>query len=403
MNWLRPLAAGGRVPVFPIVGAGRASAVDDLCLSPWLQRVASPRHASILLVTGHFPEADRIAIERVHDQVPHPRATVAWDAGDVGRLPGATVLGADVDAAVAIRDLYRRLMTETISSEAALLPDEPPNPWRGVGEHGQGGKGMMGGTPYGRPMAMTGDDLRDGLSLDRCTVHLGPFFAALPAGMQMEVVLQGDVVQTASVLQPPYASGPEPSPSSRAPRSGRSSDRTRAAACLRSIAGLLTLLELLPQAERCRRLAMGTERGDDVRLLGSPHLPGRVQALRAIPRGLGRIDPSSGSSLGGVAPTARERLSDWFDEAGAALRVIARGETTPDDERSTASDTRSSLPGRLGELLVGLEWSEALIVVASFDVEALRRMSACSKEVPAEVTGSVPAHGHEQHSAGHSR
>src|SRR3546814_15175993 len=61
----------------------------------------------------------------------------------------------DGDAAHAVASLWQQLVTGMRPSEDDLLPDEPPAPWRGKGDHGQGGEGMMGGKPYGRPMAMT--------------------------------------------------------------------------------------------------------------------------------------------------------------------------------------------------------------------------------------------------------
>ena len=39
---------------------------------------------------------------------------------------------------------------------------------------------MTEGTPYGRPMAMTGDD-RDGLTLDQLRLRVGPFTDVLHA------------------------------------------------------------------------------------------------------------------------------------------------------------------------------------------------------------------------------
>ena len=41
MKLLQSLTVGGQVPVFAIVGADRVGAVDDLCLSPWLEWVVS--------------------------------------------------------------------------------------------------------------------------------------------------------------------------------------------------------------------------------------------------------------------------------------------------------------------------------------------------------------------------
>src|SRR3546814_20246746 len=86
-------------------------------------------------------------------------------------------------------------MTGERRSEDDRLPDEPQVAWRGKGDHGQGGEGMMGGKPYGRPMAMTDEDLRDGLALDAYTACFGPFLSVLPPGLMLELTLLGDVIQ----------------------------------------------------------------------------------------------------------------------------------------------------------------------------------------------------------------
>src|SRR3546814_16968041 len=112
-------------------------------------------------------------------------------------------------------------MTGERRSEDDLLPDEPPVAWRGKGDHGQGGEGMMGGKPYGRPMAMTAEDLRDGLALDAYTACFGPFLPMLPPGLQLELTLQGDVVQSARVRRPPAAQAGADEPRSEARRVGK--------------------------------------------------------------------------------------------------------------------------------------------------------------------------------------
>lgn len=119
-------------------------------------------------------------------------------------------ISADDDPIRALATLRDALRDRTRDSEAHWLPDEPPHPWKGRGDHGQGGEGMMGGTPYGRPMAMTDEDVRDGLALDRLPFTVGPFFPHFPPGLVLEVALQGDVIQEARVQSTPY---PQPKPS----------------------------------------------------------------------------------------------------------------------------------------------------------------------------------------------
>ncbi len=315
------LAASAPAPVYPAVGEDGLAAVEALSLHPAVSLQASPRHASLLLVCGRIREADRPALRRLHDQLPHPRATLWWRTEPVPGFPAASCVGDDrLDA---VRAVWRRLATGALGSEADLLPDEPPAPWRGKGDHGQGGEGMTGGKPYGRPMAMTEDDRRDGLALDAYTARLGPFLPMLPPGLRLELTIQGDAIQSARVPSPPY------------PQAGADGP-------LRRIARLLPLLGLAGLAERFRRAAQG--RAPDLGALGRALR--RSGALHAIPPGLGGF---AGEDL-------RARLRRWWAQAeGADLRA-------PPGE------------GCLADLLPGLEWSEAMLVANSFDPEILMRL-----------------------------
>ena len=175
----------------------------------------------------------------------------------------------------------------------------------------------MGGKPYGRPMPMTGEDERDGLALDVYRARFGPFLPMLPPGLQLELALQGDVIQSAQVCRLPYAQG--------------------AGTPLRCIARLLRLLGLEALGERCLREAAHDDRC-------TPRLRKLIErsgAWRAIPAGLGRV------SGGG---DARTRFRGWLDAA-------ASGEPVAPDR----------IEARLVDLLPGLEWCEAMLVVNSFD------------------------------------
>lgn len=479
MSWLGRFAAGGPAPVFAVAGPGTRNRVEDLALDAGLRPVASPRHASLLLVAGEVPEEHREALDRVHDQVPHPRATLRWqaaatagagggaapggrpaaadgateDSGDEegdGPVPGdPTAVPAAEDPGEAANRLYRRLLAGGLESEPHRLPDEPPAPWRGKGDHGQGGKGMMGGKPYGRPMAMTGDDLRDGLALDRVPFTVGPFLPALPPGMVLRVVLQGDVVQEAEVLSPPYPQ-PLPEPFRRArqgePVAVAELELARAAALLRSVGRTLRLLGAHALAERLlARLVKPAEAGAGARAStrhtppqrrGTPGLDELADrlvrfrrllrnsgTLAALPAGLaplgreravglggpcgraagGQVDPRAGlpvyRDLGFEALPARgdgvrERLLQRLDEAEQALKLARRanGAEHPvldpadlpgaSEEKLEGPEGEGSLPGgasrpssgraayfrqAIPRLLPGLEWSQAMLAVASLE------------------------------------
>ncbi len=175
------------VEVFVAAAADRWHDTQALRGHDAVRLVDTPRHATVLLVAGTILEAHRESLDRVHDQLPHPRTVVTWEETDPAH---------DAVDAVA-RTIVQRgemLLADRRTSSPTRLADEERHEWRGVGPFGQGGEGMMGGTPYGRPMAMTADD-RDGLALDQLQIRLGPFAGQLPGGLVAAVKLQGEVIQ----------------------------------------------------------------------------------------------------------------------------------------------------------------------------------------------------------------
>ena len=170
----------------------------------------------------------------------------------------------------------------------------------------------MGGTPYGRPMAMTGEDVRDGLMLDRYTATIGPFAPMLPPGLALEVTLQGDVIVATEVQAPPFEQLPEAS---------------------------------APEACAARLLRLLGQDGDADRLLRG-RKPHGVLHFAAIPAGLGCV--AEGDDV-------RVRLRAWL-----------------------AGQPGTYQAPRLPDLLMGAEWHEAMLILASFPPDALRR--ACLAE-----------------------
>ncbi|MGH9183224.1 MAG: hypothetical protein ACRDZ9_05340, partial [Acidimicrobiales bacterium] len=305
-------AARAPAPVFAAVGGGARSRVQDLSLRPGLTLVASPRHATVLLVAGWVPATLLDPLARVHDQLPAPRATVWWGVGagfpdPVTPDPVTVAPGGDVAGAVVA--CHRDLVTGRRPSEGHLLPDEPPHPWRGVGPYGQGGEGMMGGTPYGRPMPMAGDD-RDGLALDQLRLRVGPFFPPFPPGLALDVVLQGDVVQQATPVPNPFAgagAGITDDPFARAlsgPVPLADLEVARAGHHLRWLSAFLALHGLPALAARALRLAAAASprhRGA-VRALG--RLLERARSLRGATDGVGVVSGDALAGWGG-GPVAR--------------------------------------------------------------------------------------------------
>lgn len=292
MSILSRLAAGAAAPVFPVIGAGVLPQVERLFSSRALSRVASPREAAILLVAGEIPETAHKALDRVHDQVPHPRKTVTWD----GASP--------------VEDRLTEAWRATCAggeTEPDRRPDTPPNEWKGKGDHGHGGEGMMGGVPYGRSMAMPGEDVRDGLQLDRYSARVGPFAPMLPPGLVFEVVLQGDVIADLSVRSVPFG------------QPGEADAPELCAARMVRLLGLDAAAARLVQGRR----------------------PITAFTRTAVPRGLGAL-PGAGD--------ARERLAGWLAGQHGPNRVDG-----------------------LADALVGLEWHEMTLVLASLPPSTLAR------------------------------
>lgn len=324
---LRRLAAAARVPVFVARGGGAGLRPVELAADSRLALVDSPRHASVLVAAGRFPGALGVALDRVHDQLPQPRAVVWWTADEAAERPAAlwsaSIVHRDGDVGAAVVAAHRQAL-EHGTGTPDVLADVPPNLFEGRGAHGQGGEGMMGGVPYGRPMAMTGDD-RDGLALDRLPVTMGPFLTGLSGSMRVRTVLQGGVVQQAALelLDPGV---------------GAKLDDLDPAD---EVAGLRADLRWLSEA---------------LRLGGLPALASRAATVACRPTDHAR------STL--VTAVYRSGLARSWDgvgvidgvDAGARVRAWLDGRTQP--HTPIAAE-------RAASVLVGQEWSDALVTLAT--------------------------------------
>jgi hypothetical protein len=211
---LASLASSAPVPGFLISALGGDELAHGMRLDRRLRLLDSPRPAMVLMIAGRLNDRLIGPVQALHDQMAEPRAVVQWTPDGPDRLATAfahlvTVAGAGgreaadalAAAAVAARD---DLLVGRLTSSPLLLPDVDPNPWRDIGPWGQGGMGMTGGVPYGRPMPGRAKD-RDGLELDQLLVRIGPFLPPLPEGLVLEVRLQGDVVQGVVIGDNPFA------------------------------------------------------------------------------------------------------------------------------------------------------------------------------------------------------
>lgn len=408
------------------VGGGAVEAV--LRRSRQIRVVDSPRSATVLVVAGRIPGSLDEALDRVHDQLGRPRATVWWTGGapgDVGlRWPEATVVGGDGDVVAAAITVHRDLLLGARASDPPRSPDVEPNEWRGVGPYGQGGKAMTGGVPYGRPMAGRGDD-RDGLSLDVVPIRVGPFFPVFPPGLVLQVVFAGDVVTSAEVQAwrpddggvgeavPDDATTPFAAAAAGRPVAVADLEMARARHHLRWLARLLHLYGLDGLGRRALALAAGGATPSAVaalaRRLDRPWSLGRQTA------GVGAVTGDGAAAWGGpvaraagIADDARSRSSTYaaldfepvtfasgdvrdrwrqrLGEVAQALDLAARsggavvepGETVERPAPALTDETATAL----GAVLRGLEWGDAAATIASLDL---------CLDAPAKAPAPAPA------------
>lgn len=321
------VAVGAPVPVFAASGAGAREEVAGLRLSPRIDLVDTPAAANILLVAGFVPAKLSAPLAAVHDAMPEPRCTVHWPLGaDQGQLPTAPhamLVGHGEHAAEVVARALRALLIGGRPSEPALQPNVDPNPWHGVGPYGQGGSGMTGGTPYGRPLAELAPD-RDGLRLDLLPLRIGPFFPRFAAGLTLDVTMAGDIVVAADAADTPFiAETPMFStrrglqPFMRAlsePVSVAELELARAREHLLWASGALINQGLPALAARVLRLAMRLTPGDASAV---DSLAGRLRHLR-VPQW----------SSAGVGLIGRELL------AGLGAGPVARAAGLAEDARS---------------------------------------------------------------------
>lgn len=390
-RWVGAIAAGAAVPIFPVIGAGARDRIESLALRREIRLVRSPRHATVLLVAGAVPLRLQRSLDRIHDQLPHPRATLYWGADapvpglEGGEIPGAVAVRIDGarDPVPALVAVHRALVRGDRPSEGGRLPDRPPAPWRGLGEHGQGGEGMMGGTPYGRPMAMTEDDIRDGLALDALPFTIGPFFPPFPPGLVLRLTLQGSVVQRVEVVELPF---PQPAPAAfrralrgQVPRAEIELARARLA--LRRVARILRVAGAdaladralavastpAPKAARVRRLESLVRRGGTLLALPDVALPGGDtvrERLRALLSGAASsLTPDARAAdrrdyVGPVGSLAELDPGPGAGPVGSPEGIFPHGGTSGGHR-----DTSEWIPERLP----GLEWGEAALVLAAAD------------------------------------
>ncbi|MBW3590630.1 MAG: hypothetical protein KY393_02080 [Actinobacteria bacterium] len=411
MSLLSRLAASTTVPVFAVTGGGGCPLVSSLRTDPRARLVASPRHAAVLVIAGTLPPRLVGPVQSIHDQMPHPRFTALAGTQEDPTNWGKAVVADSSDPIQSVVDGFRALVAGRHASEPDWLPDSPPAEWRGVGPFGQGGEGMMGGKPFGRPMAEMAPD-RDGLMLDALNVGVGPFHPALPPGLELRLELHGDVVADVGLQPNPYLELGKPAEKSYAlfEQAQREAvpiarvETLRAAHLLGTIASAVEVAGLESLGRRLRTRAADPSGGDQRGL--SRLRRALIAGVRWSARGVVRLpaEELQGSGLGptarasgveedarlddagylrlGFAPITRssgdclDRLLQMLDEAEQALELASKagtgstsGNVVEGVHGVPGSGSSPALLSLIEEHVPGLEWSDAVSFIASLGVD----------------------------------
>lgn len=433
-SYLAKLAGYARVPTFCLCGAGERERARSLAYSPALRMVSSPRHAAVLVAVGAFPPELQAPARRVHDQLPTPSGVVHWAPSGEPPFPEAERVAAAKDPTSAIVAAFRRALAG--EQQAPVFgPAKNPVDWQGKGPHGQGGKGMMGGTPYGRSMAMTGDDLRDGLALDRLSLELGPFLPWLPPGTRLSVTVQGDLIESLE-LRVPGLVKPDLAEvfleGSRHPVRIADVEVARAKHHLAATADLLHFLGLFDLAARAYRLAISNAptAATEVHALGRRLR--RSLGLRLATRGVGVLPREALVATGSVARAAGRRddvrLADpaykrlgfepllreagdvearWQLRIAEAAQALELAQSAGDEQHDPAyplegprgalgSTARSPLGDALVHFAPGSVWDEFVTTLVSLDLDPAT-LSPTEEEESSDDSDTTAHGGHESH------
>ncbi|MET8728979.1 hypothetical protein ABZV81_17645 [Streptomyces parvus] len=453
---LRAAAARPRVLVVGMPGgaAVRLAAERLLRLRDW-PPAATPAAADLLLVAGPLCPYLHTALERLWQDLPAPRARAhartadgvpaALDAARARLASSAAQREQEPPAGTDSRPPHDRRHGQGAEQDGARghPPREKPAQ---DGEHGEqpapdrsdsrdtgpdgahssqqhhsnhGGEAEGGGggdahedhrnhggteMPRGLPMAGRGED-RDGLTLDRLHVPLGPFLSDWPAGLTLRLVLQGDVVQAVVLDEVPPSAlrSVEPfwvqpwlrSAAGEAVGSGEAA-RRRAAARLDSLGRLLTVAGWPAEAMKAHRLRDDLLDGAPAAALASrlqrlARRVGRSRTLFWLTRGLGVVSARDAQAAGASGPAARAdgdvaaRYRQWLtDIRHDVARLDDTSALDPAEESARGRwDARNppsaALVALLPRLLDGTELAAARLIVASLDPD-LDELAAHSTE-----------------------
>ncbi|ODA71573.1 hypothetical protein [Streptomyces sp. AVP053U2] len=457
---LRAAAARPRVLVVDMPGgaAVRLAAERHLRLRDWLP-AATPAQADLLFVAGPPCAYLHTAVERLWQDLPAPRARAHARTAD-GVLAALDAARARLASSAAQREQEPPAETDSrppqdrrhepssdqdgteghaFLEEAAArdgehgeesVPDRSNGKYTGSGsahssrkqhhgnhggeeKRGDGGdthedhQGHDGGgmeMPGGLPMAGQGED-RDGLTLDRLHVPLGPLLSDWPTGLTLRLVLQGDVVQAADLDEEPlFASRPvesfwvQPwlrSAAGEAVGSGEAA-RRRAAARLDSLGRLLVVAGWPAEAMKARRLRDDLLDGAPAAALASrlkrlARRVGRSRTLFWLTRSMGVLTAQDAQAAGVSGPAARAdgdvaaRYRQWLTDIRHDVArlddssALDPAEESPRGRWDARQPPSAALVALLPRLLDGTELAAARLIVASLDPD-LDELAAHSSE-----------------------
>lgn len=411
---LRHMARRADVTVFCVAGSRFRDETRLLRLAEDIHLTMTPRGANVLLIAGEL-DAGLVAPALVaHDALAPPRATVWWRLGAETPLVAASfpdaVVVEETDPVPALRRVHEEVVTGHREGEAPLLPDVEPAQWRDIGPYGQGGKAMTGGVPYGRPMAERADD-RDGLKLDYLPVRVGPLFAPFPVGLALDVKLQGDVIQQAtleSFADPSMQGESIFHQALRAPVLVGNLELARARSHLHWLSDAVAVAGPRALSERILRLSQRVAPGDGNAIRALERTLRRRGFFGWSTRGVGVLETkmlegitgpvarASGSPIDtrtdeavyqrlGFEPVmqdAGDAAARWIQRLREAAQALDLAEQAG-DERGGGSGTiespRGSLTDRGGPslatatlvptLVEGMEWGDAVATIVSLDLD----------------------------------
>ncbi|MGI8537844.1 MAG: hypothetical protein ACR2K2_15505 [Mycobacteriales bacterium] len=317
---LRIGTAAPHVLVVSVPGAAplRWAAEQWLDAQGW-PRAASPADADLLVECGvPGPQlAPRIAV--AWEGLPGPRARARLEDDDATRVAAALLA-----ARAALRDLdgqladardrtAPRLAAGPTPDDAAGRADADPDDMdHGDMDHGDMDMGGMDmDLPGGLAMAGRAQD-RDGLRLEGLRLRLGPILPGWPAGVELDVVLSGDVLSEVTARRLDARAEPTAPP---------------AVLALDGLALLLEAADWPDGARRARRARAegggGPATGELMRRLRSARL--LRWSLRDLPAPAGRSVVEHVAVLLGVIDGTADLPSASPEELGHAIRGLDLG------------------------------------------------------------------------------